>query len=163
VRRPSIRCLAAVGALAVVVAVPTGGCAAQPVSPLPVEAPTTTPSGSAPVAGSSGSPAASRSVGPVKTSTPKPTEDENCRGPIRYSLDVQSPELALVRSMCFRVGGVLRLQNIGPGLVDARPERLVSQTYEAGVVDVRFVRPGTVTVTVPESGRKYKITVVVIR
>ena len=41
-----------------------------------------------------------------------------------------------------------------------RPD-LVSQHYEAGVVDIRFVRPGTVAVTIPKEGREHTITVVV--
>ena len=35
------------------------------------------------------------------------------------------------------------------------------QTYEAAVVDVRFVRPGTVTVTIPQDEQTYTIEVVV--
>ncbi|MEU4222501.1 hypothetical protein [Actinoplanes sp. NPDC026623] len=81
---------------------------------------------------------------------------------MRYSLDLQSTEIELIRSMCFHIGGTLRLQGIGPGLVTATPERLVSQSYEAGVVDVRFVRAGTVTVTVPQEEQTYEIMVVVV-
>ena len=43
----------------------------------------------------------------------------------------------------------------------AEPAELVSQSYEAGVVDIRFVRPGTVLVTIPQEDRTYPITVVV--
>ena len=38
----------------------------------------------------------------------------------------------------------------------------MSQSYEAGVVDLRFVRPGTVTVTIPQDEQTYTITVVVV-
>jgi hypothetical protein len=38
----------------------------------------------------------------------------------------------------------------------------VSQNYEAGVVDLRFVRPGTVTVSIPQDEQTYTITVVVV-
>jgi hypothetical protein len=65
--------------------------------------------------------------------------------------------------MCFHTGGVLRLQGIGPGLVTATPTALVSQNYEAGVVDLRFIEDGTVTVTIPQDEKTYTIKVVVIR
>jgi hypothetical protein len=83
-------------------------------------------------------------------------------GTIRYDLDLRETELALVRSMCFHVGAILRLQGIGPGLVTAEPESLVTRSYEAGVQDIRFVRPGTVTVTIPQEEQTHTITVVVI-
>ena len=70
--------------------------------------------------------------------------------------------LDLVTSMCFRAGGVLRLRGIGPGLVTAAPEGLTASGYEAGVVSLRFLRPGTVTVTVPQDDGPHTITVVVI-
>ena len=68
---------------------------------------------------------------------------------MRYDLDVQNTVLDLVRSMCFHTGGVLRLKGIGPGLVTSQPASVVSQSYEAGVVDLRFIRSGTATVDHP--------------
>ncbi|WCN83650.1 hypothetical protein [Micromonospora sp. LH3U1] len=56
---------------------------------------------------------------------------------------------------------MLRIQGIGPGLVTVDRPELVSQQYEAGVVDIRFVRPGTVDVTIPQQDREHTITVVV--
>jgi hypothetical protein len=81
---------------------------------------------------------------------------------VRYDIDVPETELELVPSLCFHTGGVLRLQNIGPGLVTVDPEALVSRSYEAGVHDIRFVRAGTVTVTIPKDDRVHEITVVVV-
>jgi hypothetical protein len=46
--------------------------------------------------------------------------------------------------------------------VKSEPESLVSQSYEGGVVDIRFVRAGTVTVTIPMEQQTYTITVVVV-
>ena len=86
-----------------------------------------------------------------------------CYGAVRHDLDLRTTVLELVTSMCFHAGGVLRLQGIGPGLVTATPESLVAQNYEAGVVDLRFLRPGTVTVTIPQDERTDTITVVVVR
>ena len=39
---------------------------------------------------------------------------------------------------------------------------LVAYTYEAAVVRLRFLRPGTVTVTIPRDDKVHTITVVVI-
>ena len=39
---------------------------------------------------------------------------------------------------------------------------MAKQSYEAGVVDLRFVRPGTATVTIPQEDQTHTITVVVI-
>jgi hypothetical protein len=164
VRRTAIGRLAAAGALAAAVAVPAGGCAGQPVSPLPIETPAAAPASSAPgtTPSPSLSPSAGRTVRPKRTTTPKPTEDASCYGPVKVTVQVEDTELAFLDSMCIHVGGVLELRNIGPGMVDVTPERLVSQTYEGGVVDIRFVRPGTVTVTIRKNGHTYDITVVVI-
>ncbi|WP_225319848.1 hypothetical protein [Micromonospora aurantiaca (nom. illeg.)] len=71
-------------------------------------------------------------------------------------------ELALLKSLCFAAGGILRIRGIGPGEVTVDREDLVSRSYEAGVVDIRFVRTGTVVVTIPQDGRTYPITVVVV-
>ncbi len=67
-----------------------------------------------------------------------------------------------MRSLCFATGGVLRIQGIGPGQVEVDQEHLVSRSYEAGVVDIRFVRAGTVVVSIPQDGRTYPVTVVVV-
>jgi hypothetical protein len=65
--------------------------------------------------------------------------------------------------MCFTAGGILLLQGIGPGLVTVDPESVGSPSYEAGVVEIVFLRPGTVEVTIPHDDRVDTITVVVIR
>jgi hypothetical protein len=171
--RPTFRRIAVVGALALMAAAPLAACGADTLSPLPVQAaaPATTvsaPPSAATRPGSSpprvaappaaGNPA--HTTKPTRPPTTKPTS--TCYGAVRHDLDLRSTELALVRSMCFRVGGVLRLQGIGPGLVTAEPASLVSQNYEAGVVDLRFVRTGTVTVSIPQDQQTYTITVVVI-
>ena len=81
---------------------------------------------------------------------------------MRYDLVLAETELALLKSLCFATGGVLRIRGIGPGQVTVDREELVSRSYEAGVVDIRFVRAGTVVVTIPQDGRTYPITVVVV-
>lgn len=176
-----VRRLAVLGALAVLPA----GCAQEPIAPLPVQAapsPSVTVSAPASVpvirtpAGAPVVPRRTATTTPprpdtVRTTTPtttqppppapSPSPSVTCLGAVRYDIDLRTTVLDLVRSLCFGVGGVLRLQGIGPGLVTAEPEELVSQNYEAAVVDVRFVRPGTVTVTVPQENGPHTITVVV--
>jgi hypothetical protein len=106
---------------------------------------------------------------PTKTRTTKPAPprptataaESTCYGAVRHDLDLQNTELALIKSMCFHTGGTLRLHSIGPGLVTATPGSLVSSSYEAAVVDLRFLRPGTVTVTIPQDSQTYTIEVVV--
>ncbi len=84
-----------------------------------------------------------------------------CQGAVRYDLPLAETEIELLTSLCFGTGAVLRIQGIGPGLVTVDRPDLVSQQYEAGVVDIRFVRTGTVAVTIPKEGREHTITVVV--
>lgn len=182
-----VRRLAAVVAAALMTA-PVTACAGEPLAPLPVQAAPTTPATATPATGAA-TPSAAASRPPV-TTTPKPppsirrtarattattvrpttrattappsSRPSTCFGAVRYDLDLQNTVLDLLPSMCFRAGGVLRLQGIGPGLVTAAPAGLTSQTYAGGVVDLRFLRPGTVTVTVPQDDGPHIITVVVI-
>ncbi|PWU57815.1 hypothetical protein DLJ47_01415 [Micromonospora sp. S4605] len=172
----------AVAALLAVVAGLAGCGGDAPVSPLPVQPPapvaagTTSPPGSP--AGTPSAPATppgpstvappTRRPAPAApppttgrgTRTPSPTPA--CHGPIRYDIVLAETELELIRSLCFAAGAVLRIQGIGPGLVTVDREDLVSRHYEAGVVDIRFVRTGTVAVTIPKDGREHTITVVVV-
>jgi hypothetical protein len=174
-----IRQVAATAALALMAAAPLAACGADSVSPLPVQAaetatsvpaspspsPSPTPAPSASVASASprSSPTRPRPTKTkVKTTRPTPKATSTCYGAVRHDIDLQNTELALIRSMCFHAGGVLRLKGIGPGLVTATPESLVDQNYEGGVVDLRFLRAGTVTVKIPQEEQTYTITVVVV-
>nr|BFE72252.1 hypothetical protein GCM10020092_055530 [Actinoplanes digitatis] len=78
-----------------------------------------------------------------------------------HTIDAAADELSLIPAMCVGTGAVLRIENIGPGEVTIDSPDLVAQHYEAGVVEVRFVRRGTVVVTIPQGGDAYDITVVV--
>jgi len=153
------------------------GCAGEPLAPLPVQATgPPTSAASAPSREAATPPATPPATVPatrttVRTTTPKdrpatptavPSDGAVCLGAVRYDLNLQETVLDLVTSMCFSAGGVLRLQGIGPGLVTAEPADLVAQSYEAGVEDLRFLRPGTVTVRVPQNDRIHTIEVVVI-
>ncbi|MEU1249101.1 hypothetical protein [Micromonospora arida] len=162
-------------------------CGADAVSPLPVQPPgptrtTPTPSTIPTISATSaiptptGSPsrppptsarpaapppAPTRTRGTPRTTPPPTDATPACQGAVRYDLPLAETEIELLKSLCFATGAVLRIQGIGPGLVTVDRPELVSQQYEAGVVDIRFVRPGTVAVTIPKEGREHTITVVV--
>jgi hypothetical protein len=102
------------------------------------------------------------STPPSPTGDPTPTGTPACFGAVRYEVDVPQTEIEPLDPLCFEVGGVLALRNIEPGLVTAEPESLVAQSYEAGISDIRFLSPGTVTVTVPKDGLNHTIRVDVI-
>ncbi|MFI2648232.1 hypothetical protein [Micromonospora fulviviridis] len=175
-RRPAT---AALAVLAVLAGVPA--CAAdRPVSPLPVRPPAPAastvgaaapPTPTAPAQEPSTVPPPGRRPAPpppTRSRTARPAapastaQPSACLGAVRYDLVLAETELALLKSLCLAAGGVLRIQGIGPGLVTVDREDLVSRSYEAGVVDIRFVRTGTVMVTIPQDGRTYPITVVVV-
>ncbi|HEV7712400.1 MAG TPA: hypothetical protein VGP16_29685 [Asanoa sp.] len=94
--------------------------------------------------------------------TTEPTRESSCYGQVVYELKVAETEFAVLGPLCFSTGAVLRLQGIGPGLVTVDPESLVAQSYEAGVNDITFLRPGTVEVTIPHDERIDTVTVVVV-
>ncbi|MFC4017863.1 hypothetical protein ACFOW4_07875 [Micromonospora sp. GCM10011542] len=168
-------------AAAVTLTVAVAACGADAVSPLPVQPPGPSGSTSTPAATPSATataapsrvppttgrpvpvpPAPSRTRGTPPRPTPSPTGPTTaCQGAVRYDLPLAETELELLTSLCFATGAVLRIQGIGPGLVTVDRPELVSQQYEAGVVDIRFVRAGTVVVTIPQEDRRHAITVVV--
>ena len=159
-------------------------CGADAVSPLPVQPPgptrsTPTPSTTSSISAiptptwspsrppptsarpAAAPPAPTRTRGTPRTTPPPTDATPACQGAVRYDLPLAETEIELLKSLCFATGAVLRIQGIGPGLVTVDRPDLVSQHYEAGVVDIRFVRPGTVAVTIPKDGREHTITVVV--
>ncbi|MFI7284863.1 hypothetical protein ACIBOV_31870 [Micromonospora chersina] len=171
------RAALAAGALtALVVLAGTSACADRPVSPLPVRPPAPAASTVGAAASPTTAAAPETSTGTRPSRTPAPTRSRTvrppaltstalpsaCLGAVRYDLVLAETELALLKSLCFATGGVLRIRGIGPGQVTVDRADLVSRSYEAGVVDIRFVRAGTVVVTIPQDGRTYPITVVVI-
>ncbi|MFY1599324.1 hypothetical protein [Micromonospora sp. WMMD737] len=181
----------AVAAVTVAVPLAACGGGDAPVSPLPVQAPASRSPGPASPSPSALPPSASpppstpgrppgtsavvppsrrpppaapptTAAGRTPTATRSPGElPGTCFGAVRHDLVLAETELALVRSLCFATGGVLRIVGIGPGEVGVDREDLVSRSYEAGVVDIRFVRPGTVDVLIPQGGTTHTVTVVV--
>jgi len=131
---------------ALLVALTTACASPQPVSPLPVDAAATTASKPAP------SPTGPSSAKPGRTTS-------DCLGAVRFEIGTQ--EELQPPSLCFHVGGVLRVTDAGPGEVHATPASRASSNYAAGVTDVRFVRAGTVTVTYPHGSGRWTVTIVV--
>ncbi|MCX5069865.1 hypothetical protein OOJ91_28880 [Micromonospora lupini] len=136
---------------AIVAAPATPAPTGSPARPPP---PTSEPPGAAP-------PRPATTRGTPRTTPPPTAATPACQGAVRYDLPLAETEVELLTSLCFATGAVLRIQGIGPGLVTVDRPELVSQQYEAGVVDIRFVRTGTVAVTIPQEGREHTITVVV--
>ncbi|MFG1871093.1 hypothetical protein [Micromonospora arborensis] len=142
---------------------PSGPSRAPTTPTAPTGSPSRPPPTSGPPIAAPPAPTSARSTprrpAPASTTPTGPTT--SCQGAVRYDLPLAETELELLRSLCFATGAVLRIQGIGPGLVTVDRPDLVSQQYEAGVVDIRFVRPGTVDVTIPQQDRSHTITVVV--
>jgi hypothetical protein len=181
--RPSCRHLTFSAALVLVVLTPGAACGGEAVSPLPVDAQSTATSGAATASASrTASPTMSPSAQkasptrspPAKTTSrfPRPrrttalpspvvTRSPACLGAVVYTVRTDA-DLARVKSLCLAVGGVLRVDGTGPGMVSADPPEKVSQFYEAGIEDCRFLSPGTITVTIVTDQQTFTITVVVI-
>jgi len=166
--RPSPRRLIVSAALTLTVLAPVAACNAEPVSPLPAEGPRTSTPIPAPTPLVSPSASATTLVTsrraiprhPPTAPSPAAPSTPACLGAVVHTLTADT-ELALVPSLCFAVGGVLRVEGTGPGTVSADPQEKVSQFYEAGVVECRFLSPGTVTVSIERDGQTHTIPVVV--
>ncbi|MEH1125356.1 hypothetical protein [Micromonospora sp. CPCC 206061] len=66
-------------------------------------------------------------------------------------------------AVCMRLGAVLRVENLGPGLRTVTPSNAVSCQYAAGVHQCRIVKTGTFKVVTDGSGGVRSLTVVAIR
>jgi hypothetical protein len=163
--------------LGAVAAALLAACAPAPVAPLPGQWPTRAPAGvgspsavpSASPARTSAAPPASSNRPPVwqpptqppGSAEPTPALSPACLPPVIYPVDGSDPAL-LPRALCFEVAGILRVQNVGPGLLTAEPDERVARNYAAGVHDVRFLTAGTATVTIIREDGSQQITVLVV-
>lgn len=66
-------------------------------------------------------------------------------------------------AVCMRLGSVLRVENLGPGLLTVTPSNVVSCRYEAAIHQCRIVGTGTFNVVTAGSGGVRPLTVVAIR
>ncbi len=159
----------------------TVACSSGTVAPLPVRTASPTGSGAVgdvPVAATS-SPGARVTSAPtrqdpdpkpskVRTQRPQPTvepaNEPACLGAEIVEVEVDSQDLSFAETDCMKVGGVLRLRGIDPtaNMVSVTPESYVKRHYEAGVVDIRFIRKGTVEIEVRLDGNKYPLTRVIV-
>nr|MDT0661478.1 hypothetical protein [Micromonospora sp. DSM 115978] len=160
---------------ALVATVLLSGCTPAPVAPLPVEWPGPTPTpAAAPTTAPTITPArpppqsarpptgSNPTSGTPSASTPTPGLSPACLPAVIYPIDGSDPAL-LPQALCFEVAAILRVRNVGPGLLTALPAELAARNYAAGVHDVRFLGPGTVTVTISGDGGEHRITVLVVR
>ena len=158
--RSTLLPLAVSAGLALTVLASTAACGGGLVSPLdpdafPASAPATSPS---PLPTTTRPPArrpAPTRAPPSTTLTATPTSA--CMGPVVLTL----PADTRIGSFCIELGGILRVQGTGPDMVFRDPEANASYFYEAGIVELQFIRPGTVTVTIHRDGEIHAITVVV--
>ena len=166
-----------VAALLSTIAALVTACAPAPVSPLPGQWPSLTPAGVvSPSAVLSGSPTRTSAAPPAAatrppvwqpppqasgSAEPTPALSPACLPPVIYPVDGSDPAL-LPRALCFEVAGILRVQNVGPGLLTAEPDERVARNYAAGVHDVRFLTAGTATVTIIREDGSQQITVLVV-
>jgi hypothetical protein len=136
-------------------------CSSGPAKALPVQAPSTTPS-----ATSSATPdaaPASPSPRPVRPPPgPITTHGPPCLGAVEYRINAADTGPARQR-LCIAVGGVLRVENLGPEGFSRSPANKVECTYEGGVRMCRLVEPGTILFTIDNGRQVRKITVNVTR
>lgn len=64
---------------------------------------------------------------------------------------------------CLRIGAMLRVVNLGPGLLQATPADAVTCHYEAGIHACQFRRPATVVFTATVDSASRSVTAVAIR
>ena len=154
------------GAAIVLAAALIGACGSGPVQPVAGQ------SGAAPSASASASTSTPPTTGtttpakppasPSKRASQSPKPTPACLGAVVYTIS-GDPSDQWPKSLCMKVGGVLRIEQFDPHTpVSAAPAGSASTEYEAGILSCRFIRPGTVTVEAAfESGTR-SITVVVV-
>jgi hypothetical protein len=143
----SIRRITALGVLALA-SVLVGACGSGPVRAGP-EAPAP-PSVTAPVTTSPSAPNA----------TPATESGPTCLGAVIHTVDAAAGGRPW-RSLCIAVGGLVRLENLGPESLRARSWDNVDCDYEAAVHECRLIHLGTVNFTITNTHGVRALTVVV--
>jgi hypothetical protein len=163
-------------AVLVSVGVVATGCGSEPVSPLhfqtagPLTTGATTPTTFAPPTRTTAPKRTLPTTRPTRATpttparrSPTAVPTSACFGAIEYDVDVSSATLDLTTSLCFATGARLHLRNIEPGVAKVEPMSLITPSYEAGIYSMRFIRPGTVVVSIPRTGTKTHVITVVIK
>jgi hypothetical protein len=94
------------------------------------------------------------------TATHAATGPPLCLGAVVYRVDA-SDLGSFNRPVCIAVGGVVRVEHLGPGSLSQSPSGRVSCWYEAGVHQCRLIRTGTVTFHVTRVPKVGSLTVMV--
>lgn len=74
-----------------------------------------------------------------------------CQGAVVHSVDAAKP--GQLPALCIALGGVVRITNLGPGLLAVEPSTLVDCFYAAGTHQCRLIRAGTVRFTLGADAR----------
>jgi hypothetical protein len=159
-RTPRFRHLSVAAALALAT-LATAACSSGPARALPVQAPSTTPS-TTPTATPDAAPASPSSRPTRPPPRPVTSPDQPCRGAVEYRINAADNGPATQR-LCIAVGGVLRIDNLGPEGLTISPLDKVDCYYEGGVHVCRLVEPGTLRLTIDNGRQVRKITVNVTR
>ncbi|HZM82400.1 MAG TPA: hypothetical protein VFC19_42310 [Candidatus Limnocylindrales bacterium] len=145
-----VRQLTAIAALALTSVVAAAACKspAVPLAPGPpgTTAPSSAASGTAPPDVAAPGTVAPSTVAP-SPARPKPSQVAadplSCMGAVVYRVNYS--EGSFKGRVCIAVGGVVRVENLGPWNLSIDPSGLVSCWYEAAVRECRLIRTGTVT------------------
>jgi hypothetical protein len=153
----SFRHLTTVAALALTSIAAAAACSSTAVQARPGQAPSTA-SPSASTRSTATPSSATPSTGAPRA--PNPAGLRSCLGAVRYTIDASEvgPPWS---ELCIAVGGVLRVENLGPDGFSVIPADKVSCWYEAGVRECRLIRTGTVRFTITYSQAPRPLTVVV--
>jgi hypothetical protein len=105
------------------------------------------------------------STTPAYTPKPDPIQTSHsppCRGAVEYRIDASDTGPARQR-LCITVGGVLRVENLGPEGFSQSPLDKADCEYEAAVRTCRLIQTGIVRFTIDNGHQIRKLTVVVAR
>ena len=147
----------AVAVLALTTIAAAAACtSAGPVSPLPDTTGTASPSVASPT------PTASLRTTPVPAQevAAPPTSGPACLGAVVHRIDASDtgPPWS---PLCMAVGGVLRVENLGPDGFAMSPDGNVSCWYEAGVRECRLIQAGTVRFTITNAHQTRRLALVI--
>lgn len=145
-------------------ALAASACGSGPVQALPVQTPSATPSATTPTTTPSATVPAGPATKPPHTSKPGNTntgQGPPCLGAVEYRINVA--DTGAWPRLCIAVGGVLRVENLGPeGFSQSTPNRAECE-YEGAVRMCRLTEPGTVRFTIDNEQQIRTLTVVVAR
>jgi hypothetical protein len=160
-----LRHLPAAAALAMA-SLAAAACSSPAVQALPTTTPSTAPSATA---------AATASAGPSTTQPaesthsprpgPKPghtAPGTRCLGAVEYTISASDTGPAWPR-LCIAVGGVLRVENLGPDGFTQSPLDKADCNYEAAVRTCRLLYPGIVRFTTDNGRQVRKLTLEIAR